>query len=229
MDLPASASISSVAILLGAIALVLAASALLERRHDRRTARSPHVDMQLDALIALTGARRDSTGVLTLAPERESNPRRVSADLVRRIVDPALPPSEETYPWRPAGGGVLPFDVLGYDGSMAWTKAESDGLVALFHLGTDLTALAEEMGLDERVLAEELARRVYGAVDPVVDPTRPRAGAPWSAADREAIERVVGCGACLSDTARQLGRDQLDVVLQLIHDGRRPLRADLVR
>lgn len=153
----------------------------------------------------------------------------VSADAVRRIVDPSLPSVRQSFPWRPAGHAPLPTELLGYDASRVWTKAESDGLVALFHLGTELSSLATEMGVDERVLVEELARRVFGAIDPVVDPTMPRVGSAWTDADRAAIEPVGCAGACLSDTARRLGRDQLDVVLQLIRAGRRPAHAETVR
>lgn len=234
MDSPVSTIVLPVAVVLVAIALVTTVSIVLERRYARRVARSPHVDRVIDALVALsTTAEAEAPAADVVlpsdAPAVESAPTTVSADVVRRIVDPGLAAGPAPYPWRAAGRGVLPFDVLGYDGSMVWTKAESDGLVSLFDLGTDLRALAEEMGVDERVLVEEIARRVYGAVDPVVDPTRVHAGEPWTADEREAIEPIVRCGTCLSDAARRLGRDQLDVVAQLIRDGHRPSATATVR
>ena len=242
MDLPASALYLPVIIVLGAIAIVMVVSAILERRYARWVARSPHVERLVDAVLAETAPARPlvASAAASVVPERpaapptsapavESSTDTVSVDVVRHIVDPALSRPVESYPWRSAGHVVLPFDEIGYDNSMIWARSESDGLVALFHLGSDLAGLAGEMGLDERVLTEELARRVYGAIDPVVDPTRPRTGTVWSAADREAIVPIVESGACLSDTARRLHRDQLDVVARLIHDGLRPAHAATAR
>lgn len=220
MNSPASALLLSVPIVTGAIAVVTAVSLLLGVRYGRRLKRSPLV---VDSSSAVGSASALGSAVLSEHRQEPDSSAAlepitgaVSAEAVRRIVDPALPTVGQSHPWRPAGSRV-------------WSKAESDGLIALFHLGTDLSALAAEMGLGERVLVEELARRIFGAVDPVVDPTMPRTGAAWSAADRAAIESVGRGDARLSDTAQRLGRDQLDVVQELIRGGRSLSHAETVR
>lgn len=214
MDSPVSSPFILIVIVLGAVALVTLIPVVLERRYARRVARSPRVVAAVPLIAS--------------APALESTAETVSADVVRRIVDPALTPVDVSLAWRPSARAPLPAEILGYDGSREWTRAESDGLVALHHLGTDLASLAAETGVDERVVVEELARRLYGAVDPVIDRTRPRRGAAWTTADRAAIRPVARRDADLSDVARLLGRDQLEVVHQLLLDGRRAAHVEPV-
>jgi hypothetical protein len=238
MDSPVSTLLLPVGIVLGAIALVTLVSAVLERRYARWVARSPRVERLVELFAEPAPAEAAQSELLVAlgtalgtppdAPSVESSARTVSADAVRRIVDPSIPSVHQSHPWRPTVVPEFSAQVLGYDASKAWTREESDGLVALVHLGTDLRALAAEMRVDDRVLVAELARRLYGAVDPVVDPTCPRTGRPWRASELSGAESVVH-GACLSETAARLGRDQLDVVSRLIRDGRRTATATTAR
>jgi hypothetical protein len=231
MDLPASDPSVALVIVMSAFALVTAAAVLLQRLAARRNAAgragvpdasaSENRPVEPAADLAVVPARPRPSATVSSAGAH-------SADDIRTIFDPALPPASQAYPWRPATC-TLPFDVLGYDGSRVWGKEESDGLVALFHLGTDMDALADEVGVDVRALFAELARRVYGAVDPVVDPSRPHNGAEWTAEESARALAVADRAVCLDDTARQLGRDQLDVVTHLIRNDVRTLRPVPVR
>lgn len=165
MDLPASVSYFPVVIVLGAIALMMVISAIRERRYDRRIRRAPRVD-RVTASLAPVGALAHPHGEATPDAHPETLPVPgsetdvVTADLVRRIVDPSLPSTHESYPWSPAVRDGVFAEMLDGSRSRLWSKAESDGLVALFHLGIELTGLAEEMGVEEHVLIEELVRRL---------------------------------------------------------------------
>lgn len=229
MDSPTTDPSAALAIVMSAIALVAAVAILAQRLPMRRAARAVRSVRSVITSAPVGRGFLGSTSDWASAPAAEEAPDAVTVEAVRCIVDPAMGSVTASYAWRPATWTVLPFDVLGYDGSKSWTNEESDGLVALFHLGTDLDALSEEADLEVRVLVEELARRVFGAVDPVVDPSRPRAGAEWTADECASAAAAYRDDVRVDDIARQLGRDQLDIVWRFVRDDVRVLDASAVR
>lgn len=108
--------------------------------------------------------------------------------------------------------------VAGYRHPVAhvWSEAETDRLVELFRVGFRLDELAAELDIEAGAVAEELARRAFGAVDPVADPSARRFGQPWTATELRTLDSATRAGLAVSDIARQLGRDQLSTVFRML-------------
>lgn len=133
------------------------------------------------------------------------------------VVDDIHTASQDIEPWRE----VAPRDLSETVGhrhptSQVWTEQESDGLVRLFRRGFQLDELAVELGVEPCVVVEELARRAFGAVEPVADPRARRFGQDWTAAELLALHSAAASGLRVADIARQLGRDQLSTVFRLL-------------
>jgi hypothetical protein len=100
--------------------------------------------------------------------------------------------------------------------SHEWIEPESDGLVSLYRVGFLLDELADELDIEPCSIVEELARRVFGATEPVADPLARRFGQPWTAAELRTLHSSVRAGLGVPEIARQLGRDQLSVVFRML-------------
>ncbi|RWZ67833.1 hypothetical protein ELQ92_00745 [Labedella populi] len=120
-------------------------------------------------------------------------------------------------PWRPAPArDPGPFATQGRAVSHEWIEPESDGLVELYRVGFLLDELAEELDIGPCSIVEELARRVFGATEPVADPLARRFGQSWTDAELRTLHSAVDAGHAVPEIARQLGRDQLSVVFRVL-------------
>jgi hypothetical protein len=226
LDSPASTSPSLVALsatphahaaefitailILGVGALVVAVATVVGRRLERRA---------IAAGSAAAGERRAGADE-RLAAHRAADAvycriEQRGAPLV--VVDDAFTSSVAIEPWRPAPASDLG-EVPGGRRltSYAWSARESDELVARFRGGFALDEFAGEMGVFPCAVVEELARRAFGATEPVSDPGARRFGRPWTAAELRTLHSAWTAGLGLSDIARQLGRDQLSTAFRLL-------------
>lgn len=226
MDSPASASLPldalnatphahaaeliTAILILGAGALVVVVAIVVGHRLERRA---------VAAGFSAAGERRAGMD------ERRAAHR--AADAVYRqfeqrrsplvVVDDAFTSSVAIAPWRAAPAGDLG-EVAGGRrvASHAWSARESDELMARFRGGFELDEFADEMDVVPCAVVEELARRAFGATEPVSDPGARRFGKPWTAAELRTLHSAWSAGLRLSDIARQLGRDQLSTVFRLL-------------
>jgi hypothetical protein len=125
--------------------------------------------------------------------------------------------SSSVQPWRAASARDLgSFATHRHAISHEWIQPESDGLVELYRVGFLLDELAEELDIEPCSIVEELARRVFGATEPVADPHAKRFGQPWTAAELRILRSAVDAGHAVPEISRQLGRDQLSVVFRML-------------
>lgn len=140
----------------------------------------------------------------------------VSAHPAMLVMDGTISASS-VQPWRPASARDLgSFATHRHSMSHEWIQPESDGLVELYRVGFLLDELADELDIEPCSIVEELARRVFGATEPVADPLAKRFGQPWTAAELRILRSAVGAGHAVPEIARQLGRDQLSVVFRML-------------
>jgi hypothetical protein len=120
-------------------------------------------------------------------------------------------------PWTaPSPKDARTLEIHPHASTYEWSRAESDGLVDLFRVGFRLDELAAETGIGPSSIVEELARRVFGATEPVIDHRARRFGQPWTAAEMRTLDSSIVAGLPVPDIARQLGRDQLSVVFRIL-------------
>lgn len=132
------------------------------------------------------------------------------------VMDETIAPSS-VQPWRAASARDLgSFATHRHSMSHEWIQPESDGLVELYRVGFLLDELADELDIEPCSIVEELARRVFGATEPVADPLARRFGAQWTAAELRILRSAVDAGHAVPEIARQLGRDQLSVVFRML-------------
>lgn len=140
----------------------------------------------------------------------------VSAHASMLVMDEAIPRSS-VQPWHAAPARDLgSFATHRHALSHEWIQPESDGLVELYRVGFLLDELADELDIEPCSIVEELARRVFGATEPVADPHAKRFGQPWTAAELRILRSAVDAGHAVPEISRQLGRDQLSVVFRLL-------------
>lgn len=144
------------------------------------------------------------------------------------VVDDDHTASMDVEPWREVPAHDLA-ETVGHRHAAPhmWTEQESDGLVRRFRGGFVLDELAADLDVDASAVVEELARRAFGANEPVADPNARRFGQDWTAAELLALHSASASGLRVADIARQLGRDQLSTVFRLLQsaaDTRKGLR-----
>lgn len=212
---------------LAAAALIVAVVIVITQRVDRRSNRADDVASSerraVPDEIDDVGARLRNA----CAPVVRSRPNETSL----LIVDDVHTATTTAEPWRENPTRDVSDAVdLPFAGSYAWTQEESDELVERFRSGFVLDDLAEEFGLEPCAVVEEIARRSFGALEPVRDPQARRFGQPWTDAELRALHSAADSGLRISDIARQLGRDQLSAVFRLLEHAtqRRAGRRDVV-
>lgn len=211
----------SALVFLGVGVTVVAVALSIAQRLERRG---------LGAQVAEAGERRahpDEFDDAGPARRNTTGPRRGLVPALF-VMDDSHTASLDVEPWREATARDLA-ETVGHRHAAphAWTRQESDGLVRRFRGGFRLDEVAADLDVDACAVVEELARRAFGAIEPVADPNARRFGQDWTAAELLALHSASASGLKVADIARQLGRDQLSTVFRLLEsaaDARNGLR-----
>jgi hypothetical protein len=203
-------------VILGGASVVVVAAILLGQYLERRQARSSSRTTSLGDTAV--GPVASGLAPATLSADSGSSAGGASATCDRSIL--VMDDGERTapvLPWRPTPardlGAVANHN---HPTSHEWIEPESDGLVSLYRVGFLLDELADELDIEPCSIVEELARRVFGATEPVADPLARRFGQPWTGAELRTLHSSVRAGLAVPEIARQLGRDQLSVVFRML-------------
>jgi hypothetical protein len=202
-------------VILGGASAVVVVAIVVGQYLERREARSSWTASSGSAAV---GPVASGFAPATLAADSTSAAvtRNPPYDRSILVMDDGFP-SAPVLPWRPTPARDLGV-VATHNHRMSheWIEAESDGLVSLYRVGFLLDELADELDIEPCSIVEELARRVFGATEPVADPLARRFGQPWTAAELRTLHSSVRAGLGVPEIARQLGRDQLSVVFRML-------------
>ncbi len=204
-------------VILGAAAALVMVAIVIGQHLDQREVRAAAAAASAETeRLANRADRHEADALPTEATKAgpECSPFAASPSLL--VTDDTFHPAP-AQPWRP----VAQRDLTGvathrHTVSHLWFEPESDGLVELYRVGFLLDELAAELDIEPCSIVEELARRVFGAIDPVADPLARRFGQPWTAAELRTLHSAERAGLSVPEIARQLGRDQLSVVFRLL-------------
>lgn len=206
----------SALVFLGVGVMVVMVAIYVTQRFERRSAAAHSDDVdESNERRAVPDEFDDVRSRAIDDPDLPDRPVPVVASLF--VVDDVHTATQDIEPWREVPARDLG-ETVGHRraASRAWTQQESDGLVRLFRRGFQLDELAADLNLEPCAVVEELARRAFGAVEPVADPRARRFGQDWTAAELLALHSASASGLRVADIARQLGRDQLSTVFRLL-------------
>jgi hypothetical protein len=210
----------SAIVILGGAALIVAFAIYVAQRLERRSA---------DAVASITNERLAGpdelediaigagTGTTAALRGRCADP-----ETSLLVIDDEHTTTVGVAPWCPPPARDLS-DAVGHRQAAphAWSQPESDALLRRFRVGFRLDALAAELDVEPCAVVEELARRVFGATEPVADTRARRFGQPWTDAELRILHSASVAGLGVADIARQLGRDQLSSVFRLLESAAR--------
>ena len=105
-------------------------------------------------------------------------------------------------PWRAATGRDSD-ETTGRPVASArgWSREESDDIVELYRTGFELDEVAADLDVTSSAVVEELARRAFGAMDPVADPRARRFGQRWTLAELRILNSASRAGFGVADIA----------------------------
>ncbi|RUQ98128.1 helix-turn-helix domain-containing protein [Labedella endophytica] len=221
-----AAEVLSVLVILGAASLVVAIALVIAQRFERRSvaadrslagerlagpdertaARTGTDTFGRDDAAEENGALAHGAFVVALSGAGVDRGTTGRTRPVRHgsliVIDDDLMPATDVVPWQLS--------------SSDWAQADSDEMVELLSTGFRVDELAAEFGVESCSVLVELARRVFGALEPVLDPSARRFGQPWTETEQRTLLSAASAGLGIPDIARQLGRDQLSTVSRLL-------------
>jgi hypothetical protein len=203
-------------VILGGASVVVVAAILVGQYLERRQARSSSLTTSLRDTAVGPVASGFAPSTLSAGPASSADGTRPTCDHSMLVMDDGVR-TAPVLPWRPTPARDLAAVAThNHPMSHEWIEPESDGLVSLYRVGFLLDELADELDIEPCSIVEELARRVFGATEPVADPQARRFGQPWTGAELRILHSSVRAGLAVPEVARQLGRDQLSVVFRML-------------
>lgn len=111
-----------------------------------------------------------------------------------------------------------------------WNADEDTELLAAYLTSRNLAATAEKLRVDQKQVAVRLITLLLGPQGVIDDPSAPKHGKAYGAADSRAIIQAWRDGRKLPAIARDFQRDQLGIGWKLLDDASRPveLTADMI-